>query len=58
MARKKNWKVVGLSLLGLICMILTFTVNWLFIILAAIFSWRGWRILMKEDKVDKKIKKG
>jgi 4-hydroxybenzoate polyprenyltransferase len=54
MARKRNWKVVVLSLLALVCMVLTFTINWMFIALAAIFSGLGWRILMKEDKVDKR----
>ncbi len=51
---ERNWKVVILSLLALVCMVLTFTVHWMFIVLAAIFSAWGWRILVKEEKVKKK----
>jgi len=44
----KNPKVVALSLAGLICMVLTFTINWMFILPAAILSGIGWRILFKK----------
>ncbi|MBU0906663.1 MAG: hypothetical protein KKD18_01950 [Nanoarchaeota archaeon] len=50
----RNWNVVVLSLLALVCMVLTFTVNWMFIALAAIFSGWGWKILMNEGKAVKK----
>lgn len=46
---KFNGKVVFLSLLGILCLYLTFTVNWMFIALAAISSWLGWRELLKKD---------
>ena len=48
--KMRNNKVIVLSLLGLACMILTFTVNWMFIALAAIFTGWGWRILIKGKK--------
>ena len=54
---KRKWNVVVLSLLALACMVLTFTVNWMFIALAAIFSGWGWRILMKDEKDDEKRSK-
>ena len=41
----KNPKVVGWSLIALVFMFLTFTVNWLFIIPAAIISWMNYRAL-------------
>jgi len=44
----RNLKVVALSLAGLACMVLTFTINWMFIIPASIFSGIGWRILLKK----------
>ncbi|MFH1290548.1 MAG: hypothetical protein ABIH92_04010 [Nanoarchaeota archaeon] len=50
MGKNRNNKVIVLSLLGLACMVLTFTVNWMFIALAALFSGWGWRILIKEKK--------
>ncbi|MBU0760124.1 MAG: hypothetical protein KJ600_01180 [Nanoarchaeota archaeon] len=43
----KNNKAVLLSLLALVCIILTFTVNWMFIALAAIFSGWSWKVLSK-----------
>jgi len=46
----KNLKVVLYSLLGLICIVLSFAVNWLFIIPAVILSGISWRILMGEKK--------
>jgi len=46
----KNLKVVLYSLLGLISIVLSFTINWLFIIPAVILSGISWRILIKENK--------
>ncbi|MBU0466732.1 MAG: hypothetical protein KJ718_03305 [Nanoarchaeota archaeon] len=46
----KNPKAVVLSLIALVFMVLTFTVNWMFIALAAVFSWWGWNVLIKERK--------
>lgn len=39
---ERNWRVVLLSLLALACMVLTFSVNWMFIALAALLSGWGW----------------
>lgn len=39
--------MIVLSLIALACMVLTFTVHWMFIALAAIFSGWGWKILVK-----------
>jgi hypothetical protein len=44
---KFNGKAVFYSLIGLLSLVLTFTVNWMFIILAAIFSGLGWRELLR-----------
>jgi len=46
----RNNKVVFLSLIALVSMVLTFTVNWMFIILAVILSGAGWKILFDERK--------
>ncbi|MBS3077097.1 hypothetical protein J4233_02385 [Candidatus Pacearchaeota archaeon] len=54
MAKKRNWKVVVLNLLALVCVVLTFTINWMFVILAAIFSGIGWKVLMKGEKISRK----
>jgi len=42
---KFNGKAVTYSFIALIFMVLTFTVNWMFIILAAVLSGIGWREL-------------
>jgi hypothetical protein len=44
---KPNPKVIALSLLGLVFIYLTFTINWLFIAGAAITTLWGWKELMK-----------
>jgi hypothetical protein len=44
----KNPKVVFASLVALVFMVLTFTVNWMFIIGAAVLSWWSWRDLFKK----------
>ncbi len=41
----KNKKVVLYSIIALVFLILTFTINWLFIIPAAILSWLNHREL-------------
>lgn len=43
--RKVNWKIVIFSIIGLASLVLTFTVNWLFIIIAAIMMWLNQREL-------------
>jgi hypothetical protein len=45
-----NSKVTGISLVALLCMVLTFTVNWMFILPAALLSGWGWKILIEEKK--------
>jgi len=37
----KNPKVVAISLLALVCLVLTFTIDWLFIIPAVFFTFLG-----------------
>jgi len=46
----KDYRVVILSLLGLICMVLTFVIDWIFILPAAIFSAIGWKLLYRKEK--------
>jgi hypothetical protein len=46
----RNNKAVVLSLIALVFMVLTFSVHWMFIALAAFFSWLGWRELFKKGK--------
>jgi hypothetical protein len=43
-----NWRVVIYSIIGLICIGLTFTINWTFIIPAAIFMLLNQREIMKK----------
>jgi nitrogen fixation/metabolism regulation signal transduction histidine kinase len=45
--RVRNPLAVLYSIIALIFMVLTFTVYWMFIALAAFFSWLGWRALFK-----------
>ncbi|MBR9703940.1 hypothetical protein GOV12_00885 [Candidatus Pacearchaeota archaeon] len=47
---KFNLKVVILSIIGLIALVLTFTVNWLFIIIPAIVIWINQKELSKRKK--------
>jgi len=47
MKRKKNPKVIALSVAALFFMYLTFAVHWMFIVVAAILSGIGWKILLK-----------
>jgi hypothetical protein len=54
--RKINIKVVILSIIAIACLFLTFWVDWLFIIPAAIIVWLNQRELVK-DKEDKNTKK-
>ncbi|MCX6748334.1 MAG: hypothetical protein NT076_01895 [Candidatus Pacearchaeota archaeon] len=35
------------SLIALVCIILMFTINWLFVIPAAFLSYLGWKKMMK-----------
>lgn len=44
----KNNLAILYSLLALACMVLTFTIDWLFIAPAAFLSWLGWRELLKK----------
>jgi predicted MFS family arabinose efflux permease len=46
----RDYKVVLLSLVAMFFVVLTFTVNWMFIALAVIFSGWGWKILIGKDK--------
>jgi len=41
----KNSKVVLLSIIALICIILTFTIDWLFIIPAVAIMFYNWKLL-------------
>ena len=43
-----KWKIVILNLIALVFLILTFTINWLFIIGAVFFSGLGYKKLMKK----------
>lgn len=43
--RKVNYKVIIYSIIGLIGLILTFTINWLYIIIPAIVIWLNQREL-------------
>jgi hypothetical protein len=43
----KNKKVVLYSIIALICLVLTFTINWLFIIPAVVLSWLNQKELIK-----------
>tara|TARA_Y100000310_G_C20130465_1_gene555631 strand:- start:36 stop:173 length:138 start_codon:yes stop_codon:yes gene_type:complete len=43
-----NIKVVLISLAALGAMVLTFTVDWIFIAVAALLSFWGWRELLKK----------
>ena len=45
----KNPKVVVYSIIALICLILTFTIDWLFIIPAVILMFLNQREIMKKD---------
>jgi hypothetical protein len=44
--KKINWKVVIYSVIGLICIALTFLINWTFIIPAVIFMLLNQREIM------------
>ena len=44
----KNWKVVFSSLLALLCVVLSFTTDWLFIIPAVIIMIINQREIMKK----------
>lgn len=44
----KNPKVVFLSIIALFFILLTFFIDWIFIIPAAIISFVNWKILMKD----------
>ncbi len=46
--RKVNWRVVIYSIIALICLVLVFTVDWLFIIPVAVLVWMNQRELMKK----------
>ncbi len=48
MKRKPNWKVVIFSLIALVCLVLVFAVDWLFIIPAVILLILNQRELMKK----------
>ena len=44
---KPNWKVVIFSLIALVCLVLVFVVNWLFLIPAIILFFLNQKELMK-----------
>jgi len=44
----KNKKVVLLSIIALVCLALTFLLDWLFIIPAVIISIYNWKLLTKK----------
>jgi len=46
MAKKVNWKVIIQSILALIFLAMTFTINWLFIVPVAILMFLNQRELM------------
>lgn len=46
--RKTNWKVVVQSLISIVFLVLTFTIDWLFIIPAVILMYLNQRELMKK----------
>lgn len=50
MKRKINWKVVIYSIIALGFLVLTFLVDWLFIIGAVIFMFLNQKELMKKTK--------
>jgi len=45
--RKINKKVIVYSLIALICLVLTFKIDWLFIVPAVILMWLNQRELIK-----------
>jgi hypothetical protein len=45
---KINWRIVIYSLIALICLILTFTVDWMFIIPAVVLMLLNQRELMRK----------
>ena len=48
MRSKVNKKVVVLSIIALFCLVLTFFVNWIFILPVAVILWINQRELMKK----------
>jgi hypothetical protein len=52
---KPNIKVIIYSIIALICLVLTFLIDWLFIIPAAIIVILNQRELMKPKDKDKKV---
>ena len=47
---KPNWKVVIFSLIALVCLVLVFVINWLFIIPAVILLFLNQKELMGDKK--------